>query len=285
MTERLDRALVDRGLVRSRAQAREVIDTGRVTVAGAVVTKASLQVDDHADVQLLGTAEPWVGRAAHKLLAALEGFPEVDPVGARCLDVGASTGGFTQVLLARGAASVTALDVGHDQLAADVRADPRVEVIEGRNIREVGQGDLGPPFDLVVADLSFISLTLVLDNLAAQATDDANLVLLVKPQFEVGRERLARTGVVTSSVERTRAIRAVIARANEVGLRVRGLLPSPIEGGAGSSPGNHEYLLWVAPRTLDPESAVPLPEGIDDIDRLIAQVVASGPESTGEHRQ
>jgi 23S rRNA (cytidine1920-2'-O)/16S rRNA (cytidine1409-2'-O)-methyltransferase len=159
----------------------------------------------------------------------------------RCLDVGASTGGFTHVLLDAGAAHVTALDVGTGQLVSEIAQDPRVEERSGTSIRDVRPGDLGEPFDIVVADLSFISLRLVLGVIARLMSSTADAVLLVKPQFEVGRERLSRSGVVTSRAEQARVLSEVLEAARSAGLRARGLEPSPIRGATG----NREYLLWV----------------------------------------
>ncbi|MBB2891259.1 TlyA family rRNA (cytidine-2'-O)-methyltransferase [Flexivirga oryzae] len=235
---RADAALVERGLARSRAVAKELIDAGQVMAAGNRVTKASTPVDP-ADLTVSGEIDAWVGRAAYKLLGALEAFP-VDPSGRRCLDIGASTGGFTQVLLGRGARQVVALDVGHGQLAEAVRTDPRVVERSGTNVRDVGPDLLGGPFELVVADLSFISLRLVLDTMARLTAPAGDLITLVKPQFEVGRDRLARTGVVTSPHERQRVLRDVLGAVAAAGLTVHGLTASPIEGGTG----NREYLLW-----------------------------------------
>lgn len=235
---RADAALVERGLARSRAVAKELIDAGQVTAAGRPVRKASATVDP-AELNVSGAVQPWVGRAAYKLIGALEAFP-VHVEDARCIDVGASTGGFTQVLLSRGAREVVALDVGHGQLAAEVAKDPRVIERSGTNVRDVGPDDVGGVADVVVADLSFISLGLVLDKLAAFTAPEGDLVTLVKPQFEVGRERLARTGVVTSPYERRRVVRDVLAALTAVGLGPFGLVASPIEGGTG----NVEYLLW-----------------------------------------
>ncbi|HEU5001016.1 MAG TPA: TlyA family RNA methyltransferase [Lapillicoccus sp.] len=243
MTEpptRLDVELVRRGLARSRGQARELVAHGAVLVDGRAATKPSTLVTAAAAIDLARTPDRWVGRAAYKLLAALDRFG-LDVTGRRCLDVGASTGGFTQVLLEAGAAHVTALDVGHGQLVPEVAADPRVEERSGTNIREVRLGDLGEPFDVVVADLSFISLRLVLPVLPPLMSADADAVLLVKPQFEVGRERLARTGVVTSPTERQRALEEVLQATESVGLHRQGLEPSPLRG----TTGNQEYLLWV----------------------------------------
>ncbi|MCU1537128.1 MAG: TlyA family rRNA (cytidine-2-O)-methyltransferase [Humibacillus sp.] len=237
---RLDIELVARGLARSRGQARELVDTGVVVVDGRPATKPGVRVDEGSSVTLTREPDPWVGRAALKLLRALETWPI--PVEARrCLDVGASTGGFTQVLLSRGAAHVTALDVGHGQLAESVAGDPRVTDLPGTNVRDVDSAALGGAFEIVVADLSFISLTVVLPALRALARDDAHLVVLLKPQFEVGRERLARTGVVGSVHERRRVLRDVVATAEGLGLHLHGVTASPIAGGDG----NREFLLWL----------------------------------------
>lgn len=235
---RADAALVKRGLARSRAVARELIAAGRVTAAGRAVTKPSAPVEP-AELAVIGDVQPWVGRAAYKLIGALESFA-VSVDGARCIDVGASTGGFTQVLLHRGAREVVALDVGHDQLAEPVRSDPRVTELSGVNVRDVQPADLGGPAEIVVADLSFISVQLVLDRLSALTAVDGHLITLIKPQFEVGRERLARTGVVSSPRERHRVLRDVLALVPQTGLFPRGVIPSPIAGGTG----NREYLLW-----------------------------------------
>jgi 23S rRNA (cytidine1920-2'-O)/16S rRNA (cytidine1409-2'-O)-methyltransferase len=250
---RLDAELVARGLARSRGQARELVDGGVVLVDGRPATKPSQPVASEAAVELTRLPERWVGRAALKLLHALDLWP-IDVEGRRCIDVGASTGGFTQVLLERGAAHVTALDVGHDQLAAEVAADPRVLDLPGTNVRDVDVAQLGGAFDLVVADLSFISLTLVLEPLRALVRDDGHLVVLVKPQFEVGRERLSRTGVVTSVHERRRVLRRVVDVAVGLGLHLWGAAASPIAGGEG----NREFLLWLRP--VGPDSTASDPD-------------------------
>lgn len=209
-----------------------------MTAAGRSVSKPATPVDP-SELAVVGEVEPWVGRAAYKLIGALDNFA-VPVEGTRCIDVGASTGGFTQVLLHRGAREVIALDVGHDQLAEPVRSDARVIERSGVNIRDVQPEDLGGPGDVVVADLSFISLRLVLGRLAALTTAGGNLITLVKPQFEVGRERLARTGVVSSPHERHRVLREVLALVPQAGLHPHGVTTSPIAGGTG----NREYLLW-----------------------------------------
>lgn len=252
---RLDAELVSRGLARSRAQARELVEDGAVLVDGRTATKPAQSVDDTCAIELARAPDVWVGRAAFKLLRALEIWgpngtrrpaaePAVDPRGRRCLDVGASTGGFTQVLLAHGASHVTALDVGQGQLVRSLADDERVRDLPGTNIRDVGPAELGGAFDLVVADLSFISLTLVLPTLRELVTDEGDLVVLVKPQFEVGRERLGRGGVVTSPHEHRRVLRAVRDSAAAAGLRLAAVSPSPIRGGDG----NREFLFWLTPR-------------------------------------
>lgn len=235
-------AVARRGLTRSRAQAAELIAAGRVRVDGRTAGKAGVRVAEHAAIEV--DADPVVSRAAHKLAAALDAFP-VDPAGRLALDVGASTGGFTQTLLERGAREVIALDVGHGQLVPELRSDARVRVVEGENAREltavrlaeVAGTDEVPT--LVVADLSFISLRLVLPALVATVGREADLVLLVKPQFEVGRGGV-REGIVHDRALRADAVRGVIAAADALGVPAAGLRSSPIAGGDG----NREFLLW-----------------------------------------
>ncbi len=248
MSPRLDAELVERGLARSRARAAELIRAGMIRVDGRVATKPSAPVCEGALLESTEAADQaqWVGRAAYKLLAALEEFgPQgLLVTGRRCLDIGASTGGFTQVLLHHGAAHVTALDVGHGQLAAHLADDHRVIERSGTNIRDVTAADLGGRFDLLVADLSFISLRLVLPVMADLAVEDADLVILVKPQFEVGRERLGKGGIVRDPATRLAALRDVLTVAGQTGLTVRGVRTSPLPGTAG----NVEYLGWLSPR-------------------------------------
>jgi len=242
MTARLDAALAERGIARSRTHAAALIDQGLVTVNGRPVLKASTKVED-GDMLAVAGADHYVSRGAHKLIAALDGFA-VDPAGRVALDMGASTGGFTQVLRERGARRVLAVDVGHDQLAAVVRADPGVVAVEGFNVRHMDAGVLARATDeserpsLVVGDLSFISLTLVLPAIAATAADEADVVLLVKPQFEVGRTAV-RGGLVTNPAIRADAVARVLWSAWDQGLGVRGILPSPILG----THGNAEFLV------------------------------------------
>lgn len=241
--ERLDRVLPQLGLARSRSRAAELIAGGGVLLDGAPAAKAGVRVDPGSRITVVGS-DHYVSRAAHKLIAGLDLFG-VDPAGRVALDLGASTGGFTQVLLERGATAVQAIDVGHDQLVPELRADSRVRLVEGRNARELTPenlaADTGIPEapSLVVADLSFISLTLVLPAIARCAASDADLVLLIKPQFEVGR---VRDGVVTDPVQWAEAIRTVLGAASEHGIVACGLAASPIAGGSG----NREFLAHFA---------------------------------------
>ncbi|HEX7354831.1 MAG TPA: TlyA family RNA methyltransferase [Mycobacteriales bacterium] len=242
---RLDAELVRRHLAPSREQAACFIAAGRVLVAGRPATKAATGVD--ADTPLVVRPAPdgapdYVSRGGHKLAAALAAFP-VDPRGKRCLDAGASTGGFTDVLLRAGAAHVIAVDVGYGQLAWALRTDPRVRVLDRTNVRHLEPAAIGGPADLVVADLSFIGLPVVLPALRACTGTDGNLITLVKPQFEVGRDRLGPGGVVRDPALWSSAIGRVAEEAARVGLVARGLVPSPLPGPAG----NVEFLLWLSP--------------------------------------
>ena len=244
MSERLDAHLVRVGLARSRAQAVEAIRAGRVLVDGITARKAAAVVATTAHVEVVGPLDDTVGRGAVKLAHALHTFtapPGPVPVaGARCLDVGASTGGFTQVLLRAGAGHVVALDVGHGQLAPALVNDPRVTNLERCNIRTVAPEQIGAPFAVVVADLSFIPTSLVLPELSAMLEPGGHLVVLVKPQFEVGRERLGRGGVVRSAADRRRALSAAVEEMANAGVTPCGVTPSPIRG----AHGNAEYLVW-----------------------------------------
>jgi 23S rRNA (cytidine1920-2'-O)/16S rRNA (cytidine1409-2'-O)-methyltransferase len=244
---RLDAELVRRGMARSREHAVELVDAGRVTVAGQRATKPATQVDgaDALHVQPGGDTEDFVSRGAHKLIGALDAFAEAGLTvsGKRCLDAGASTGGFTDVLLRRGAGQVVAVDVGYGQLAWRLRQDERVEVHERTNVRNLQPSDIGGPVQLVVADLSFISLRVVLPALAGctVAEPPADLLLMVKPQFEVGREQLGSGGVVREPELRAAAVRRVAAGAAELQLGVAGVTASPLPGPSG----NVEYFLWL----------------------------------------
>lgn len=237
---RADVALAARGLARSRTEASALIRAGQVLVDGRPVRRASERVAPTASLTLADDGPRWVSRAAHKLVSAFEAFPDVAVRGRRALDAGASTGGFTQVLLEGGAARVAAVDVGHGQLVDLVRTDPRVLVREGLNVRDLTVQDVEGEVDLVVSDLSFISLRLVMDALTGVCRPGADLLLMVKPQFEVGAHALSRTGVVTSDAAREAAVERVRACARDVGLEVLGTAPSPLPG----QDGNVEFFVW-----------------------------------------
>ena len=244
---RLDAELVRRGMARSRDHAVELVDAGRVTVGGQRATKPATQVDgaEALHVQPAGEGEDFVSRGAHKLTGALDAFAPagLGVKGRRCLDAGASTGGFTDVLLRRGAERVVAVDVGYGQLAWRIRQDERVDVHERTNVRTLTPADIGGQVEVVVADLSFISLRNVLPALAAcaQSEPPADLVLMVKPQFEVGRDQLGAGGVVREPELRASAVRSVAVAAAEQGLGVAGVTASPLPGPSG----NVEYFLWL----------------------------------------
>ena len=239
---RLDAELVRRGLARSREHAVALIAEGRVAVAGAAATKPATGVE--AGTPVVVRTDPdqpsWVSRGAHKLLGALDTFP-VAVEGRRVLDAGASTGGFTEVMLSRGASEVVAVDVGYGELAWSLRTDDRVRVHERTNVRSLTPEDIGGPVDVVVADLSFISLRLVLPALIACARDDADLLPMMKPQFEVGRERLGAGGVVREPEHRGRAVLDVARAAASLGWGTAGVVASPLPGPAG----NVEFFLWL----------------------------------------
>jgi 23S rRNA (cytidine1920-2'-O)/16S rRNA (cytidine1409-2'-O)-methyltransferase len=230
-------------MARSREQAAALIQAGRVSVAGQTAAKPATQVSRDAPVLVAADSdEPdYASRGGHKLAGALAAFTGLTVAGRRCLDAGASTGGFTDVLLRAGAAHVVAADVGYGQLAWNLRTDPRVTVLDRVNVRVLEPAQVAPPPGLVVADLSFISLTLVLPALAAAAAPDADFVLMVKPQFEVGKGRVGNGGVVRDPEDRAGAVRNVCAAATELGLGVCGVTASPLPGPAG----NVEYFVWL----------------------------------------
>jgi 23S rRNA (cytidine1920-2'-O)/16S rRNA (cytidine1409-2'-O)-methyltransferase len=259
VTSRLDRELVRRGLAPSRARAQQQISAGLVRVNGSVVTRAAEQVGP-AD-QVSAVADPYVSRAAHKLLAALDDLGL--EVAGRALDAGASTGGFTQVLLERGCSAVYAVDVGTAQLADALRDDPRVTVWEQTNLRGVELRHVGgEPVDLVVADVSFISLVLLVERLAAVTRSDGRLLLMVKPQFEVGRELLGRGGVVRSPEQHRGAVSAVVSEARRHGWHVQQVVRSRLPGPAG----NLEYFVLLAaqPAEVEPDLDAVIPGHFPD---------------------
>ncbi|HJQ83618.1 MAG TPA: TlyA family RNA methyltransferase [Candidatus Binatia bacterium] len=238
---RIDRLLVERGLVASRERARRLVMAGAVLVADRPVTKPGTEVPDDAPVRLRGEDSPYVGRGGEKLAGALDAFG-LDVRERVALDVGASTGGFTDCLLQRGARRVIAVDVGYGQLAWKLRADPRVVVLERTNARTLSPDRLPEPPDLAVVDVSFISLRTVLPAVASVLAAGAAIVALVKPQFEVGRGRVGKGGVVRDDALRAEAVALVRAEAERLGLGVRGEAESVLPG----PKGNREVFLWLA---------------------------------------
>ncbi|WP_229076035.1 TlyA family RNA methyltransferase [Actinoplanes sp. DH11] len=239
---RLDAELVRRKLARSREQAAALVAAGRVQVRGVVAQKVAAMVDP-ADPLLVTGEDPqteYVSRGGHKLAGALAAFTPLTVTGRRCLDAGASTGGFTDVLLRAGARQVVAVDVGYGQLAWPIRTDERVVVLERTNVRTLTPELIEGPVDLTVADLSFISLRLVLPALAACTAADGDLALMVKPQFEVGKERVGAGGVVRDWRLRAEAVMDVAAAGQALGLGVRDVTASPLPGPSG----NVEFFVW-----------------------------------------
>ena len=244
---RVDVELVRRGLARSRQQAAELIGAGRVTIDGLPAAKPATAVAIDARLTVADADEHrWVSRGAHKLIGALDAF-DVAVAHRRCLDAGASTGGFTEVLLDRGAAEVVAADVGYGQLAWSLRSDPRVVVMERTNVRALTPEAIGGPVDLVVADLSFISLATVLPALVSCASADADIVPMVKPQFEVGRDRVGAGGVVSDAGVRADAVLGVAHRAATLNWRPVAVTSSPLPGPSG----NVEFFLHLRAQTDD----------------------------------
>ncbi len=260
---RLDAELVRRGLAKSREQAAELIAARRVYVGGQAAVKAASQVgvDVAITIEQRSDEPDYVSRGGRKLAGALAAFPGLVVAGRRCLDAGASTGGFTDVLLRSGAAHVVAVDVGYGQLAWSLQTDPRVTVLDRVNVRSLTPEQVAPPPELVVADLSFISLTLVLPALIDCAASAADFVLMVKPQFEVGKDKVG-DGVVRDPELRLAAVLAVASAAEQSGLGALGVTASPLPGPAG----NVEYFLWLR------SGAPPLAE---DVAR---RAVARGPQ-------
>lgn len=236
---RLDLALVERGLAASRAQARDLVKRGAVSVQGIAVTRPAMSVTATDAIIVAEGAGGFVSRGALKLLAALDQF-RFDPADCTALDIGASTGGFTQVLLQRGAAHVYAVDVGHAQLSPRISGDPRVTNLEGRDARTLTRAEIPAAIDLIVADVSFISVTKVLPSALALSASGCWLVALVKPQFEAGRDAVGKGGIVRDPADRERSLAIVEAWMHaQPGWRIAGTMPSPIAGGSG----NIEFLL------------------------------------------
>lgn len=258
---RLDLALVERGLAASRTNAAALIAEGRVSVSGREALKPGLKVTDTEEITVTAGRTPdFASRAGQKLYGALEDISDLDVEGMRCLDAGASTGGFTDVLLRAGASRVVAVDVGHDQLVTPLREDPRVDVYEGLNVRHLTSEMIGGPVDLTVADLSFISLTLVLEPLVEATRPGGQLLLMIKPQFEIGRAKLGSGGVVRDPEDRRSTVESVLEKAESLGLILLNLSPSALPG----QEGNREYFArWLRPEESDGEASGTQAAGID----------------------
>ncbi|MFV1363189.1 TlyA family RNA methyltransferase [Mycolicibacterium elephantis] len=263
---RVDAELVRRGLARSRQQAAELIGAGRVSIDGMPAAKPATAVAVTANLTVDADERSWVSRGAHKLIGALDRFG-LTVEGRRCLDAGASTGGFTEVLLDRGAREVVAVDVGYGQLAWSLRRDPRVTVLERTNVRTLTADAIGGTVDLVVADLSFISLSTVLPALTSCAAPDADIVPMVKPQFEVGKDRVGAGGVVADPSLRADAVLAVARSAAELQWHTVAVTASPLPGPAG----NVEYFLHLRAQT----DAALRDEGLV---QAVSDAVAEGPQ-------
>ncbi|MEV6864248.1 TlyA family RNA methyltransferase [Streptosporangium subroseum] len=264
---RLDSELVRRRLARSREQAAQLIEAGRVSVGGQLAAKPATQVDTASAIVVSEAAEgpDYVSRGAHKLLGALKAFGPrgLTVAGRRCLDAGASTGGFTDVLLRNDAAHVLAVDVGRGQLAWSLQTDERVTVMDQVNVRNLTPDMVGEPPTLIVGDLSFISLRLVLPALAQCAAEHADFAMLVKPQFEVGKKRVGAGGVVRDPELRAQAVQDVAEAAQTLGLTVRGVTASPLPGPAG----NVEYVIWLGKG----EGAPPVADLAAEVERAVAE--------------
>ncbi|MFN3889094.1 MAG: TlyA family RNA methyltransferase [Beijerinckiaceae bacterium] len=240
--QRIDQLLVSTGRFDSRARARAAIEAGLVRVGGRLVRKPSETFEAGLPIEA-EAPHPWVSRAGLKLVAGLDAFG-VDPRGCVCLDVGSSTGGFTQVLLSRGAAKVYAVDVGRDQLHASLRADARVVSMEAQDARTLAPAMFEAAPKIIVCDASFISLKLILPAVLPLAAPDAALVALIKPQFEAGRESVGKGGIVRDGAIHARVCEEIVALVQQIGWRVVGVRPSPIEGGDG----NREFLMCATKR-------------------------------------
>ncbi|MGB3707849.1 TlyA family RNA methyltransferase [Gordonia sp. (in: high G+C Gram-positive bacteria)] len=291
---RLDAELVRRGLARSREAARELIEAGNVKVNGTQASKAATNVARDTPIVVVEEVdtEHWASRGAHKLLGALEAFEPLGVTvdGKRCLDAGASTGGFTDVLLRRGAREVEAVDVGYGQLVWKLQTDERVHVHDRTNVRSLTPDDIGGPVDLIVGDLSFISLKLVLPALAACLQPGGDALPMVKPQFEVGKDRVGSGGVVRDPALRAEAVEDVAVTAARLGLRTRAVVASPLPGPSG----NVEFFLWLhkpladdeageRPDTVNASEVDPSQRWADGeegqrIRAMIDQAVADGPQ-------
>lgn len=271
---RVDAELVRRGLARSREHAVELIGAGRVRIAGTLATKPATAVEAGTPLLVVEVSDEqqWASRGAHKLIGALDAFAGtgLSVQGRRCLDAGASTGGFTDVLLQRGAREVVAVDVGYGQLVWRLRTDERVKILDRTNARAIDAAQIGGPVELVVADLSFISLKLVLPALASCVAPGADLVPMVKPQFEVGRERVGSGGVVRDPELRVSAVVAVALAAAALGLETRDVVASPLPGPSG----NVEFFLWLHAARTGESGTV----DTDAVESMVRSAVLAGPQ-------
>lgn len=236
--QRLDKLLVERGFAPTRTRAQAMILAGQVLIDEQRADKAGQLIDEQAAIRIKGEPQRYVSRGGLKLEAALQYF-KIDPANKTCIDIGASTGGFTDCLIQHGAARVWAVEVGHNQLAWEMRQNPQVVVLEGVNARYMKPDDFPTQFDLATVDVSFISLTKVLPAVAAIMKSDAHVIALIKPQFEVGKGEVGRSGVVTDMLKQHRVVEEIAAFAASIGLRPVDLVESPILGGEG----NREFLI------------------------------------------
>ncbi|MDO4928563.1 MAG: TlyA family RNA methyltransferase [Corynebacterium sp.] len=268
---RLDAELVRRKIARSREQATSLIKEGCVQINGMQALKPATQVDADASIKITSQQEDWASRGAHKLLGALEAFePQgLQIAGRKAMDAGASTGGFTDVLLRRDAREIVSIDVGYGQLIWRLQNDPRVRVLDRTNIRYLTPELIGEPCELMVGDLSFISLKLTLPAIVACMAEGADLLPMVKPQFEVGKDRIGSGGVVRDPAQRIAVCVEIAEFAQELGLELRSVVASPLPGPSG----NVEYFLW-----LRKPAGAPTVRDTEEIYALVAQAVAEGPQ-------
>lgn len=268
----MDAELVRRGLARSRDHAQDLISEGRVLISGTVAVKAATAIEAGTPLRVVELEQEvsWASRGAHKLLGALEAFAPagLQIEGKRCLDAGASTGGFTDVLLHNGAREVVAVDVGYGQLVWRLQSDDRVHVVDRTNVRSIDAEQIGGPVDIVVADLSFISLKLVLPAFVQCSAEGADLIPMIKPQFEVGKDRVGSGGVVRDPELRVSAVLDVAAAAAALGLQTLGAVASPLPGPSG----NVEYFLWLR------AGAAPEASSAAEVEELIRTAVQEGPQ-------
>jgi len=241
---RADMLLVEKHLAQSRQKAKELIETGAVTADGIIVKKASQTIKTSAQITIDSPLQNWVSRGALKLLGGLEAFPQISVQDKVCVDLGASTGGFTQVLLAKGAKHIFAVDVGHGQLSDKIAKSPRVTSLEKTNARSLSRNEVPEPFEVIVSDVSFISLTLALPPAMVLAQSGAGLIALIKPQFEVGRDGLDKGGIVKNAALRQQAVDDITAFLRDADWDVLGTTTSPITG----PDGNVEYLIGAIKR-------------------------------------